>query len=215
MKNTLVILIFFCFSVTKADFVPIDFISLIHRADKIVSGKIICVDESVFELQVNKSLNSKNEVLTINKFEDWICSIRWSQYFVGQKIMVFLNENDKGLSPIGAGNEGELPIFDDKVYPNLISWPFDYGVLKKIEPQPEHKKYDGELYSGIELGLDFLWEYVKTIKECFEFKVVGYSRVKSAKWTCAIEKALEVKNSNKLYALTFERLTTNANTGYN
>lgn len=215
MKKLFAILSFFSISVAKADFVPIDFISLIHRADKIASGEIICVDENVFELMVGRSLTSKDKVITINKFEDWTCAVRWSDYFVGQKIMVFLSDDKDGLHPIGSGNEGELPILESKVYPSLMSWHFDYGAIKKIKPLPEYKKFDSEIYTGIELELDFLWEYVKTIRECFKSELAHFSRVKSAEWTCSPEKAEKLKNSNKLYAQTFKKLIKNANTVYN
>ncbi len=216
MKNLLFILIIFSsINEARADFVPIDFISMTHKASEIASGEIICVDENVFELKANRSLNSTNNILTIRKFEDWTCAVRWSEYFVGQKILVFLVKDENGLYPIGAGNEGEMPIFKNNVYPSLMTWCFDYGELKRIKPYPEFKKYDSEEYVGIELDLDFMWEYIKTLKDCFEFSSVRYSRVKSGKWTCSSEKALELKNSHKLYALTFKRLISNANTVYN
>ncbi len=216
MKNILIILIFFfSTNVVKADFVSIDFISMTHKANEIASGEIICVDKSVFELKVNRSLNSVNHVLTIQKFEDWTCAIRWSDYFVGQKLLVFLVKDENGLYPIGAGNEGELPILDNKVYPSLMTWCFDYGKVKRIKPYPKYKKYDSEEYVGIELELDFMWDYIKILKDCFVFSSVRYSRVKSGKWTCSSEKAHELKNSNNLYAQTFERLITNSNNAYN
>ena len=204
----------FFFAIAKADFVPVNLLTLIERADIIAVGEIICVDENVFELKTSKRLYSDEKVLTINKFKDWTCAVRWSEYYVGQQQMVFVVHNKNGLNSIGAGNEGEFPIFEDKVYATLMSSTLD-GEIKRITPPEEYIKYDSDPYAGIELDLTFTWEYVTNIKQCFEFKLNNMRRVESGKWICSTEKAIDLKKRNKAYVRTFEKLITNANKEYN
>ncbi len=212
-KSILTILMLLAYSIAKADFVSLNLLTLIDRAEIIAVGEIICVDEKVFELKTSNRLYCEESILTINKFQDWACAVRWSEYYVGQELMVFLVCDEKGISSIGAGNEGEFPIIKDKVYA-ILSSPLE-GELKSIFPPEDYKKTDSEFYMGIELDLTFAWEYVTNIKQCFEFKLNKMHRVESGKWICSAEKARELKKKDISYQRIFERLITNASTVYN
>ncbi|MCL6274768.1 hypothetical protein M3P19_12170 [Muricauda sp. 2012CJ35-5] len=205
MKKSLALILFFIVSSTRAEFVSMDILTMTLKADSIVAGEITCVDNLVYELEVSQSIGQIDGVITIRKFNDWACAVRWTDYFVGEQLLAFLVKDKNGFRALGAGNEGELPILKNNVYPSLMCWSFDYGQLKKLSPHQGLEKTDSIYHMGIEVNLGFLWRYLDCITNCFEASSYQFSRVKSAHWTCSEKKVLELRNSNKLIDLTFEK----------
>lgn len=54
----------------------------------------------------------------VDKFEDWTCASRFTSYKSRQKEFLFVKKNKATghYYPLGAGNEGEVPIIDNFVY---------------------------------------------------------------------------------------------------
>jgi hypothetical protein len=93
--------------------------TLIEKSKIIVYARIISVDKETFRIATIKRIKSthKSDTLTIQKFKDWTCASRYSNYEVGQEGIFFieLNKNNK-FQTVGAGNEGELVVKSDSVY---------------------------------------------------------------------------------------------------
>ncbi|MCE3227002.1 MAG: hypothetical protein K0S32_1553 [Bacteroidetes bacterium] len=92
---------------------------LIETSKIIVYGKIVFIDSISFKIVVLKRINyiSKTDTLSIQKFNNWKCAERYSEYAIGQEAIYFLEINkDNKFQTIGGGNEGELIVRSDSTY---------------------------------------------------------------------------------------------------
>lgn len=144
MKIKLTLIIFLIFTIISyGKYSPLKISQLIDQSDIIGNGEIIQIKEKqiTVKFQVFVKGKTKNRILNINKFENWTCAMRWTNYKVGQKEMMFLKliENKK-LIILGAGNEGEMPIYN-----NFLYYKAPYGCLDKDANQ---YKVDGQKLCG-------------------------------------------------------------------
>ncbi|WP_268036725.1 hypothetical protein [Algoriphagus sp. PAP.12] len=173
MKKLLFFLFVIPFStICKAEYEQLNLYELALYADKVVVGTIVYVDPIYFTIKVEESLTNHWGFLKIRRFIDWTCAMRWTPYQVGQKLLFFLEEEEGDYFPIGAGNEGEMPVKEGRVYINdqalngLGFYPppnFVYKSNFRISP---FLFYEGK-YHGIEYGLRELFQIIQQIKKCY------------------------------------------------
>jgi len=98
-------------------------------SDVIVSGEIRVLDELEFELRVDDIvLGEPMRALRVRRFQDWTCAGRWTEYAVGQRVLLFLrrsSEQPDSLFILGAGGEGEMPLHQERV---IVGNAHDYRV---------------------------------------------------------------------------------------
>src|SRR5690606_37046387 len=90
LKLVIAFLLFFRFA-AKADYGYISLSHLICEADFGAIGTIVKLDKSYFYLKVEAYLLSQLDLdtLKIQRFQDWPCGIRYADYEIGQKELVF------------------------------------------------------------------------------------------------------------------------------
>jgi len=121
MKRLLLLLIatMYHFS-AHADYEPTLLADLIDSADLIMYGEITTAQGKFVTAEPLQILKGSPSVgsITIEKFENWTCASRFAAYKTGQREIFFLkkHKSSKSLSPLGAANEGEMPVVNDKVY---------------------------------------------------------------------------------------------------
>jgi hypothetical protein len=86
---------------------------LAMQSDIAVYGTISALQDTTFDLQCERSVIGPKipAVLRVQRFEDWTCASRWSQYAVGQRVLLFLRKPSADWPyPIilGSGGEGEI-----------------------------------------------------------------------------------------------------------
>ncbi len=114
MKKTLLILLAFFLSIkAEADYFPLRLYDMILNADKICWGSIEKLDSTFFYVADNSS--SKHQLIKVKRFKNWTCASRYANYKVGQKVILFLQNEKKHFSIMSAGGEGEIPIINDSV----------------------------------------------------------------------------------------------------
>jgi len=118
MKIHLLIIFFLVNIISHAKYDPKIIAELIDQAEIIGYGEISEFGPIEFTL-VFKSVikGSPLKSIKILKFANWTCASRWTNYKVGEKLLVFLDiSDDNSYYALGGGNEGEMPIFDDNLY---------------------------------------------------------------------------------------------------
>jgi len=102
-----------------ADYESTPLPQLINKSDCIVLGRIKQVDKESFVVKIISILKGQltDTLITIKKFQDWTCAQRFFPYSEGQMEVLFLKKPPgKEFSIIGAGDEGEIFVFGDKIY---------------------------------------------------------------------------------------------------
>ena len=110
-----------CMVVAKADYDPMTLYQMLVRADIVVSGEITRVDDSTYELQVDRSFRPSQlpSALTVSRTEHESLASRWMDYVPGQQIVLFAMAGvaiDAPLTLLGATGEGEIPRDDRAIY---------------------------------------------------------------------------------------------------
>lgn len=143
MKNIYLICFFLIFtSICYAKYDPLLVSQLIDKSEIIGIGEIKSIENNnvlvIFSDVIKGKLTNRN--LKIEKFENWTCASRWTNYKKGQKVMFFLTITKEGIYKIlGSGNEGELPIVNEKIFYKSL-----YGGLDKNSTK--FVIYDANLY---------------------------------------------------------------------
>lgn len=168
-------IMFVCSIGLKADYSPLRLYDMIISADKIVYGEIVSIGHEKFTLKVEKSFLGDEDEIVINKFKNWTCAHRWVEYELGQKALFFLRENEDGLFIKSAGNEGEMPVFDDRVYVNMgiLHYYPDTVYISEEKHQfrntLNHEVYGGRYY-GYKFHIDEFFQVVHHIRTCITFQ---------------------------------------------
>ncbi|MFT5964043.1 MAG: hypothetical protein ACI9L6_000768 [Flavobacterium sp.] len=143
MKNIYLICFFLIFtSISYAKYDPLLVSQLIDKSTIIGVGEIKSIENRNVLVLFSDVIKGKltNRTLKIEKFENWTCASRWTNYKKGQKIMFFLTMSKEGIFKIlGSGNEGELPIAKEKIYYKSL-----YGGLDKTSTK--FVVYGSDLY---------------------------------------------------------------------
>lgn len=141
-NNYLLCFLLMLTSISYAKYDPLLVSQLIDKSQIIGIGEIKSIDNSnvlvFFEDVIKGKLT--NRTLKISQFKNWTCASRWTNYKRGQKIMFFLTTSEVGLYKIlGSGDEGELPIVNEKIFYKSL-----YGGLDK--KSTKFKVYGADLY---------------------------------------------------------------------
>ncbi len=208
MKKTTLIFIYFLFtSFVKADYIPPKIQELILRADRVVEGEIICIDDDVIELKVYKSLTNPEGTITFEKFKEWNCGKRWTDYEIGQKALFFLHFSKGKLRIMGLGDEGELPIINNKVYADdtVFSWKGLIEGFKMSQFKVEEMGYYNPL-AGYVFDIDPIWECIIVLRKCVDFEKNKIGEIKNASMKCPENYIEKINERNKIFRWTHTAL---------
>ena len=208
MKKTSFIFFFILFtSLVKADYITPKIYEMTLRADKIVQGEIICIDDDVIELRVQKSLTNGAKTITFAKFKEWNCGKRWTAYEIGQKALFFLHSSNDKLRTMGLGDEGELPIINEKVYVDdiLFSWKVLIEGFKMSKIKVEETGFYNPL-AGYVLDISELWECIEVLRKCVDFEKNKFGGIKNVVSNCPENSIEEIKESNKIFRWSYDTL---------
>jgi hypothetical protein len=207
MKKVLFLVMLFPAVVLRADYFPPSLTKLMLIADKVVYGWISCVDDNVIEVKIGESLDYNSETITIHKFREWSCGKRWAEYQVGEKSVFFLRAVEEGFYPMGGGNEGELPIQENKVYvhPGSLT---STGIGPEFERSHKQGPDNGfsNPYNGYLINLAQFWEATKTLRQCFTHEVNATGGLINVKRSCPEVVLDHAKNKNRLFKLVVQEL---------
>lgn len=173
--------LFICFAlflispICLAKYEPLTLYHLAIQSDKVVVGTIVDESSEFFTIQIERSLDNDWGFLTIRKFQDWTCAARWTPYEVGQRLLFFLVQKEGVLYTLGAGNEGEMPLNDEKVYiPDQCVTSYTFLNTGQGSAQEEEFEWGvkpryifGGRFHGFEHKLSDLLELVERIRSCF------------------------------------------------
>ncbi len=160
MKSVFLILFsLLLFSVhSKGEYVPLKMYYMILTADKIVYGEIVKMSEAYF--YVIDSVDSNKEI-KIKKYVDWTCSSRWSEYQIGQKVLLFLNQEKGYYKILSGGGEGEMPVIQDSVIVSRDCLHFTDSLYLSLYRTHE---YTFKIGKKIILGHRFMiWDFINSL----------------------------------------------------
>ena len=111
---------FIAFKSVRADYDPLTLSKLIDKSELIAQCKVIQLSEGYFEIQVIEILKGSltTNKIKVEKFQNWTCASRYSDYHIGQVELIFLTKNvyHDYWNILGAGNEGEMLIENNFLY---------------------------------------------------------------------------------------------------
>lgn len=85
---------------------------LVATADQIVVGTIDAVQDTTFDLTVERTLAGEDRPkLHLRRFIDWMCASRYAPYSTGRRVLLFVVDG----RAIGGGNEGDWPLVGEGV----------------------------------------------------------------------------------------------------
>lgn len=97
----------------KKTHLPLEIIA--GKADLIVTGKIMEVQEKSYIFKITEALKgSAGGLISVEKFEEWTCDIRFAKHKIGQTLFLFLQKGAVNWTIIDGGN-GELPIINQQI----------------------------------------------------------------------------------------------------
>jgi len=136
MKNIYLICFFLIFtSISYAKYDPLLVSQLIDKSQIIGIGEIKSIENGNVLVVFSDIIKGKltNRTLKVEQFRNWTCADRWTNYKKGQKIMFFLTISKEGTYKIlGSGDEGELPIVNEKIFYKSLYGPFDKNSTKLV-----------------------------------------------------------------------------------
>jgi len=115
----------------EAKYLPIFVLERTLKADAVLRGEIVALDDRAFTLRVDHVVAggaAQGAEIRIERFVDWTCASRGDEYAVGQELYVWLaavTEDVRGgprkpdappWRTLGAGCEGEARIVDGDAY---------------------------------------------------------------------------------------------------
>jgi hypothetical protein len=221
--NLLSILFLFSTMTVLGSYRPLKIYELAVGAEEIVYGEITEIDSLTYTLRIEGSLTDNYKEIKVLKFQDWPCAWRWTDYKVGQKLFLFLKmyngEQEKfqgNYYSMSAGNEGELPLFNDSVFINATSlnsppayWPDSLRTslteTNDFVPSVKHKIYGAEYYGYKMDLLDFI-STVQTIRNCFEISYKYVNDIDEVITTCSGKNLESANETNKILKWSIKEL---------
>ena len=108
------------FKTSKADYDALSISQLIDKSELIAQCKIIQISDGYFEIQIIEIVKGSlaSSKIKVEKFQNWTCASRYSDYQIGQIELIFLRKNafHDFWNVLGSGNEGEMQIEDNFLY---------------------------------------------------------------------------------------------------
>lgn len=213
MRKLLPFLVFLALSQScKADYMPLAIYEMIIKADKIVTGTIIEMDSTTFTIQIEKSLTGDSGTITIQKFINYPCAFRWTNYEIGQKSLFFIEKRFGHYSVMSGGNEGELPIFGNKIYIRGLSVPFSRRFSNDTKSNSfiggDFTVY-GKRFVGIEYDPTDLYKDIVIIRSCFDFEYSRFKQVENWSILCKDQVASFENSTSKFVCWVYSEATKN------
>ncbi|MBT8223281.1 MAG: hypothetical protein KJO94_02430 [Eudoraea sp.] len=200
MKKLILLVILLLTGTIKADYAPPTLNELILKADKILYGEIQCVDATVIEVGLQGSIDEDLVSIKISKFKEWNCGKRWMEYQVGQTSLFFLTLKNGEYHPMGGGNEGELPIRNDKVYVHASTISsIDYvSQFERSTITMEDNGFNNP-FNGYALEFYELWQAIDLINKCFTSDVNAVGKLFNIQQKCPTTEFGSVIEQNSIF----------------
>lgn len=203
----------------RAEYKPLDLYEMAIKAEKIVYGTIIGLDSTTFTLKIEGSLTSDSGNIKIERFENWPCASRWTEYKVGQQLFLFLITWNGKLVSMSGGNEGELPVFNNSVFIHGFSLPIPPPPPPKgIKLRKDILYFDvgrhhvyGAKYFGMEWKQDDFIEAISYIRGCFDFSYGQYREETNWRINCDTDELQDIASRNKLVNWVYKTATNKEN----
>ena len=81
----------------------------------IVVGKITSISPNSYQFEISETIKgTPRKNITVIKFEEWTCDIRFGQYVIGQQLLLFLITKGPFYEIVN-GSTGEIPIIHDSI----------------------------------------------------------------------------------------------------
>lgn len=175
-----------------ASYVRLRALDLLVASDLVVIGKIAAITPFTFTVKVEHNIagDLEDTEVTINRFEDWTCAARWTNYWPGQRVVIFADymferaaEADLS-SPWfirGGGGEGEMPIVAEDVIVRRVH----LGGASKAQ----HYTFQDSKAFGQRVELKALVRLVKRLRVCYavEREREPWSRIAAVKRVCSTQ----------------------------
>lgn len=190
-------------------YLPLPPWALALRADLVVDGTIIEYEdltqeslnrERVFTIHINEVVAGEfqGERLQVFQFENWTSAHRYALYDIGQRALFHLvwPPGDDGVVDrteparvIGAGNEGECPIIDGRLFHRGFGW-------LDVPPQRDYPGFVGVVsaraeYIAAVTGLRKCYRWSPT-PDTYRFLIEGFEQLCSDEEVAAFEASSEV-----------------------
>lgn len=202
MERTGILLITLLSGFSFLKYSPPSLHQLIFNSEVILLGEIVGVDDKTFEVEVAKSINYGEALITIRKFEGWTCGKRWGAYEVGQKAVFFLGRKEDQFYLKGGGNEGEMPVHTDKVYVHRTTL-YSRDPINDFEVSQmkiEDHGYNNPYNKGYALDLKEFWEAVVSLKKCFHSDFSIFGKMTDIQFCCPPTEVEDLKQKNVIYS---------------
>jgi len=203
----------------KAKYRPMELYEMIIKAEKIVYGTISELDSTSLTLKIEGSITNDSGILKVERFENWACASRWTQYEIGQRVFMFLTTWKGKLVTMSAGNEGELPIVGNSIFVHGFSIPIppppppkgvelsNDGLYFKVE----HHDVYGNRYFGIDCELNEFIKTVSFIRKHFDFEYGKYRTCTKWQIKCEPKEIEQMAIKSKLIRWVYRETQKNKN----
>lgn len=116
MKKVILLFLAVLFGVSlsaKKIYLPLEIIA--GKADLIVTGKIIDIQKNTYTFKIDETIKGETgRMITVEKFNEWTCDIRFAKHQIGQALILFLQKSAGYWTIIDGGN-GEIPIVNQQI----------------------------------------------------------------------------------------------------
>ncbi len=186
-KLTLTILILLISLAARSSdpYSPRKLYELAIKADKIVYGTIQSIGFQRVTLKIEGSITGETDSVTFNKVTH-----RWTDYKVGQRVLLFLEYWDRQLEVMSSEHEGEFPIVENSIYLNFSTIP---SYLTKsdaedlIKSQIENFEVYGANYPSMKMSFTELIQTVEHLRNCYNFEYGQYTSIVKPQINCPTE----------------------------
>ncbi|MEQ8714017.1 MAG: hypothetical protein RIC80_13430 [Cyclobacteriaceae bacterium] len=155
------------------------------KADKIVFGTIQSIGFQRVTLKIEGSLTGETDSITFNKVTH-----RWTEYKVGQRVLLFLEYWDRQLEVMSSGHEGEYPITDDSIYINFATLPSflsNSNSEELVKSKVGNYEIFGAKYRSMRMTFTEFIQTVQHLRNCYNFEYGQYNSIIKTKITCPTE----------------------------
>lgn len=119
----------------KADYRYRSISEIVAKNNYAAIGTIVRLDTNYFWLKVDSMITGEwqRDTIPIMRFYDWSCAVRYAEYQIGQKEIVFFNKSNNVLPEFeylgyGGGGEFELQLIGDTVVKYSASYGESYAL---------------------------------------------------------------------------------------
>lgn len=168
------------------------------KADKIVYGTIEETGFQRFKFKIEGNLTGESGSIVIDTVKD-----RWTEYEVGQRVLLFLEYFDWGLYIMNYQSGGEFPIVNDSIFISGLSLPVfpppGLGDKYKTEAEIASQIQEYDVYNSKYIGWKFNFKdlliSLRMIRDCFDFEYGEFNAIVKKKRLCSERVHKEMESS--------------------